>query len=141
MGFLFGREGLLIAVISWVLVSLISLALYLLVIRPIWYETSYSEPIVDYCVVTNRNFYTTTVTTFIMSGKVMIPIINTVPHYDVSFECKDVNFRENSNALYSKVRLRDNIYVFYKESFISPRFYSGEKVFDGNVIESVEVVR
>tara|TARA_R110001599_G_scaffold62927_1_gene175218 strand:+ start:146 stop:376 length:231 start_codon:yes stop_codon:yes gene_type:complete len=76
-----------------------------------------------------------------MSGKVMIPIINTVPHYDVSFECKDVNFRENSNALYSKVRLRDNIYVFYKESFISPRFYSGEKVFDGNVIESVEVVR
>ena len=134
---LIAREGSLLAILSWICVFFISFILYLLIIRPIWYKTTYSKMIYTNCKVTNKDHYTTTSTTFIKSGNVTVPIQHTHHHYEVKLKCDNLSIEKDDSSIYESVELGQMVKVGYKNSYISPRFYEGKKEFDGIVVESV----
>lgn len=136
---LLGQGGIILALLSWILVGMISALAYFLMIRPVWYKTTYSELIYDNGRVIEKNYYVTTTTTYVQSGKVVVPIINNTSHYDVTLQCTNVTIKKNNSEIYNKVALHDKVQITYKKKYISPRFYDGEEEFDGYSLESVEV--
>ena len=131
--------GWLVLAFVWVANGLLIYLIYDLAVRPILYKTKYSvQKIDEHVEVVDKQYYTTTTTTYVNINKVMTPIIITSYHHDVTLKGDIIDKTIDNEHYYDKLKQGQKVKVFYREKYETFRFSPEDNwKFVGHKIEEI----